>query len=242
MTDLADLFTPVQVDPPVRSHRFSGVDIGRPGGSSRREYDRLMTQREEWVRIQHPRAARLLLALSDEPKATRDWAMAARAEQRLAKRLYKLTDEGVLLLHDRLAANGNIDHIAISSRGVHVIDAKHHTGRPKLRVKGGYLSPRSSRFVVGQRDCSDFIDELAARVEQVSAAIKARLPWRDVPVYGLLCLSDADWPPIGGSFVVNGLDVAWPAKIVKQVREPGDLSDDLIGHLHSFLASTFPTA
>ncbi|MDQ6613442.1 MAG: NERD domain-containing protein, partial [Actinomycetota bacterium] len=58
-----------------------------------------------------------------------------------------------MLLHDRKVrgTRGNIDHLAIASSGLRVIDAKNYAGMVEHRDVGGWL--RSDRRIhVGGRD------------------------------------------------------------------------------------------
>jgi hypothetical protein len=41
----------------------------------------------------------------------------------------------------------------------------------------------------------------------------------DVPVRGALCFVDADWPLIGGSFTIRGVEVRSPRRLAKLLRE-----------------------
>jgi hypothetical protein len=115
------------------------IDSGVAGASARREHERRKANREAKIRTAHPRIGGLVLALSDDPQSTTAWAVGARGEELLAKRLDSLADQGVLTLHDRRVpgTQANIDHIVIAPSGVYVIDAKRYKGRPSLRVEGG---------------------------------------------------------------------------------------------------------
>ena len=43
----------------------------------------------------------------------------------------------------------------------------------------------------------------------------------------MLCFVDADWPLIGGSFTVRGVDVVWPMKLVKELSAPQEAVCDV---------------
>ncbi|GAA2161866.1 hypothetical protein GCM10009845_12560 [Pedococcus bigeumensis] len=43
-------------------------------------------------------------------------------------------------------SRANIDHLAVTAGGVHVIDAKKYRGRPQLKIEGGILRPRVERL------------------------------------------------------------------------------------------------
>jgi hypothetical protein len=219
------------------------IEPGTAGASARREHQRRVANREERIRTRHPRLGGFILAVTDEPQSTTAWATGARGEELLAKRLDRLADQGVLLLHDRRIppSRANIDHIAISPAGVFVIDAKRYKGRPHLRVQGGLLRPRTETLMVGSRDCTKLVTGVTKQVDLVRAAITAG-DHADVPIRGMLCFVQADWPLIGGSFTTGGIDVLWPTKATEKITAAGPLSDDQVIALHRQLAHTFPPA
>jgi hypothetical protein len=132
------------------------IDSGVAGASTRREHERRKANREARIRTAHPRLGGLVLALSDDPQSTTAWAVGARGEELLAKRLDGLVEQGAITLHDRgiPGTQANIDHIAMAPSGVYVIDAKRYKGRPNLRVEGGLFRARTQRLFVGSRDCT----------------------------------------------------------------------------------------
>lgn len=66
------------------------------------------------------------MALSDEKQSTKGWATGAVGEERLGARLDSLVARSIAVLHDRRfpGTRANIDHIAITTAGIWVIDAK----------------------------------------------------------------------------------------------------------------------
>jgi len=231
-----------------RPQSTSAIDVahetahaGTAGGSARREYERRAARREARIRRAHPRLGGLILALGEEPQSTTAWARGARGEELLGARLDRLTAHGVQVLHDRRipGSRANIDHIAVSSTGVHVIDAKRYTGRPALRVEGGILRPRVERLVVGSRDRTRLVEGIHRQVGLVRAALDAaELP--EVPVHGTLCFLEADWPLIGGSFVIADVAVTWPKKLAERLVAPGPVEDTQ--PVYRALSRAFPPA
>lgn len=195
------------------------------------------------MRQAHPRIGGFLLAISDEPQSTKAWATGARGEALLGAGLDSLADRGVRLLHDRRIprTRANIDHIAVSRAGVFVIDAKRHNGRPHLRVDGGFLRARVERLVVGSRDQTRLVEGMHKQVDLVSAALAAA-GFSDLPVRGALCFVEADWPLIGGSFVIEDVRVLWPKKLADQLTAGGPVSDAVADGAHRALAAAFPPA
>lgn len=161
----------------------------------------------------------------------------------LGTRLDKLADRGVLVLHDRRIprTTANIDHIAVAPSGVFVIDAKRYSGRPQLHVEGGILRPRTERLMVGTCDRTRLVDGMHKQVELVMAALTAA-GFADAPVHGMLCFVEADWPLIGGSFVIGGVDVLWPKKATERLLAPGALGPTTIAQVHRALAGAFRPA
>jgi hypothetical protein len=218
------------------------VEVGVPGASARREYQRRLAKREERIRAAHPRLGSLILAVSDEPQSTRAWIRGAGGEELLAEWLDPLAAHGVLLLHDRQipGSKANIDHIAISSAGVFVVDAKRYAGRPHLKVEGGILRPRTESLMVGRRDCTKLLAGLSKQVDWVRSALEGR--FAAVPVRGVMCFVEADWPLIGGSFSTNGVDVLWPKRAAAVISADGSCDDDVLSEIHRRLATRFPVA
>lgn len=64
----------------------------------------------------------------------------------------------------------------------------------------------------------------------------------EIPVQGVLCFVDADWPLIGGSFTTRDVDVLWPKKLYPKLQAEGSLSIDAVAELHRELATGLPAA
>jgi hypothetical protein len=214
-------------------------EVGTAGASARREYERRKDNREQRIRKSHPKLGGLILALSDDPQSTRAWERGAVGEELMAQRLKDLPDT-FRVLHDRriTGTHANIDHIVTGPSEVWVIDAKRYKDkRPALHVEGGILRPRVESLRIGGRDGTKLVDGVRSQVERVVAALDDA----EVPVTGVLCFLEADWPLIGGSFTVNGIEVTWPRALIKQmVARPGDALD--VDAVYTRLATTFPPA
>ncbi|WP_344048546.1 nuclease-related domain-containing protein [Microbacterium aoyamense] len=212
---------------------------GTAGASARREHERRRDRREERIRTEHPKLGGLILALTDDPQSTRAWQQGAVGEELLAHRLGDLP-EAFRVLHDRRipGTRANIDHIAIGSHGVWVIDAKRYKGkRPTLHVTGGILRPRVESLRVDGRDRTKLVDGVRSQVARVKTAIADDA----VPVHGALCFIDADWPLIGGSFTIDDVLVTWPRNLIKRMTEDSTTPIDT-DTIHARLARAFPTA
>ena len=224
-------------------HEPPAVIAGSAGASAQREYERRKAQREDRVRTAHPRIGGFLLAISEEPQSTKAWATGARGEEVLGKRLDGLAGRGVRVLHDRRIprTRANIDHIAVGRAGVFVIDAKRYKGRPQLRVEGGLFRPRVEKLLVGSRDQTKLVEGVHKQVAVLRARLEAA-GLAEVPVRGVLCFVEAEWPLIGGAFVIDGVSVLWPKKLVDHLVADGPLDDAAVDAAHRALASALPPA
>jgi hypothetical protein len=219
----------------------ASVESGTAGASARREFERRAAKREQRIRERHPKLGGLILALSDDPQSTTAWQRGAKGEELLGRRLDELADRGVRALHDRRipGTRANIDHIAISSAGVFVLDAKRYKGRPALRVEGGILRPRVETLTVGSRKCNPLVDGMHKQLDLVTAALGEA---SGVSVTGMLVFVEADWPLFGGDFTTRGIRVLWPKRAAEHLLEPGALGVDDVDGLHRTLASVFVPA
>jgi hypothetical protein len=219
------------------------VFTGTAGASARREYERRKEKRATGIRDKHPHLGNLILAMSDDPQSTQAWAIGARGEEALGQRLDTLSERGVHVLHDRRIprTKANIDHIAVTAAGVFVIDAKKYQGPPSLRIEGGLFSPRTEKLMVGSRDRTKQVVGVQKQVSLVRSALRDA-GWEEIPVHGMLCFVGADWPLIGGAFVIDGVRVVWPKKAVEILLKPGPLTDQTTRLVHGLLAASFPPA
>ena len=217
----------------------ANVDIGTAGSSARREFERRKAAREQRIRTKHPKLGGLILALSDEPQSTTAWDTGAVGEERLGLRLNASEPETCRVLHDRRmpGSRANIDHLAVTHTGVYVIDAKKYAGRPRLRVEGGLVRPRVERLIVGRRDCTKLVDGVLEQVETVRSIVGDQ-----IPVRGVLCFIDADWPLIGGTFTTRDVQVMWPKRLLSMLATAGASDADAIQGVHRDLAEALRTA
>lgn len=190
------------------------------GGSAQREADRRRAAREATVRARHPHVGGLILALSDEPQDTKNWAKGAEGERQLGASLDALAEAGIVVLHDRLRPGtaANIDHLAVTPSGIWVIDAKHYRGEVARRTVGGWFS-RDVRLYVGWRDRTDLVRKMATQVDAVRNALA--VDRAGVPVRPMLCFVNGDWPLLAGPFELGGVLVTWPRAAVRVLRRPG---------------------
>lgn len=118
-----------------------------------------------------------------------------------------------------------------------VIDAKKYRGRPERKVVGGLRRPRVEKLLVDGRDRTRLVDGVEKQVDLVRDIVGGELP-----VQGVLCFVDADWPLLGAAFRVRDVDVVWPKKLYTKLREPGPFDAHTIGGVHRRLATTLRPA
>jgi hypothetical protein len=190
------------------------TDNGVAGASARREYERRRARDEARIREEWGRFGNIAIALSAERQSTRAWSVGAAGEQVVGSRLDAIASESVQVLHDRRipGTRANIDHLVVTAAGVWVVDAKKYKGRPELRIEGGIFRPRVEKLVVGGRDKTKLVDGVRWQMDHVRTVVG------DVPVRGVLCFVEADWPLIGGSFEMRDVHVLWPKKLIKHLR------------------------
>jgi hypothetical protein len=194
------------------------------------------------VRRQHPWLGGLFLAISDVPQSTRAWELGAAGEEKLGRVLDDLAGPELQVLHDRRmpGCRANIDHLVASTAGVFVIDAKHYTGRPQLRFEGGLLRPRTEKLMVGGRDRTKLVTGMFKQLDVVRSALESAGP--SMPVSGVLCFKDADWPVFGSSFSTQGIHVTRPNKIAHVLKGDCELSSESRASAQDLLERRFPAA
>ena len=215
------------------------VDPGTAGASARREFERRKTAREERIRAKHPKLGGLILAISEDPQSTTAWNTGALGEEKLGGGLNSLAGDTIRLLHDRRMprSKANIDHLAVTPTGVYVIDAKKYRGRPHLKVDGGLFRPRVERLLIGSRECTKLVDGVLKQVDVVRGILD---PY--IPVHGVLCFVEADWPLFGGDFTTRGVHALWPKKLYPKLQAEGPLPAEAIAGSHRTLAHALPAS
>jgi hypothetical protein len=81
---------------------------------------------------------------------------------------------------------------------------------------------------VGSRDCSKLVEGVLKQIDVVRDQLGG-----DVPVHGVLCFVEADWPLLGGSFTTQGVRALWPKKLFPCLKAEGPLTAETIGTIHT---------
>ena len=227
------------------------VDIGQPGGSLQAQYERRSGAREARVRERFPRIGAFLLAMYGEPASTTAFSKGADGERRVAARLAERSGPGVLFLHNRKLGrgrrDGDVDHMALTSGGVYVIDAKHYkNAKVRVRRTGGLFSPVREQLMVNGRDRSKLLDSVARQNEAVREAIATfqdlGVAAAGIPVISVLCFVGADLPMFGTPRI-DGVPLLGPKGTAKLLREStGSLDQDTLAAVHRHLAEAMPPA
>ncbi|MGJ9412566.1 nuclease-related domain-containing protein [Aeromicrobium sp. CF4.19] len=211
------------------------VEVGTPGASLQQTYERRLALREQRVMTKHPRIGRLVLRLQRPKQTTQAFATGAEGERRVAEVLQTNLEDALFLFNRRLSASsrhGDVDLIAITASGIHVIDAKHYAGRRVRSTRKG-----DALVVDGRRR-----QGLVAGLHRQVAAVQESVDSGPVPanVHGAFCFLEADLP--WGRLVVDGIPVRGPRTTRKALARPGTLPSEDRRLLHEHLARNHPSA
>jgi hypothetical protein len=227
----------------------SGADLatelaGRAGASGRQRYERLHERRQEQMKDRFgKRLGGLVLALSDDPQATRAWRTGSAGEERLARFFERELPDGTVALHDRRIprSRANIDHIVVSTNGVWVIDAKLYEGKVERRTLGPFWRPEIAVFV-GGRNRTKVVHGMSPQIDAVCAALAADPLADEVAVKPAVCFVASEWGLFARPFDVAGVLVTWPQKLAERIAAPGPLTAPAVTRIANRLALGLPPA
>jgi hypothetical protein len=218
------------------------VEFGIAGGSARSEFERRKTKRHAETRDRWgKRLGGLVIALTDEPRSTRAWAIGARGEEKLAVELAKV--DGLQVLNDRRVpgTRSNIDHVVISPGGVFVVDAKLYKGQVEIRNVGWFFKP-DDRLYVGGRDRSRLARNMGWQVTAVENALRSAEIEALPPITPVLCFIDADWPLFRPPDSYLGVRLEGTRSVKKLLTGQQLLEASEIEALTRILAAALPSA
>jgi Nuclease-related domain len=225
--------------PAVDEATLPEIDRGQPGASVAREYQRRKSNREARTREAHPRIGGLLLALREPPQHESAFHRGDLGEKAVGASLEERTADGpAVLLHDRRmpGGHGNIDHLAVASTGVFVIDAKDIKG--SVRIARPVF--RAEKLLISGRNRTKLVDGLDRQVAVVQAALDDN-GHPDVPVQGVLCFTKADLPLLG-TLKIRGHLLLYRKALAKRLNADGPLQPPAIDALARVLAVALPPA
>lgn len=173
-----------------------------------------------------------------------DWRKGAAGESAVGR---VLAEAGVRAVHDRRipGSHANIDHLAVTSAGVLVIDAKNYTGRPRVDGYAG-SDPTPRRLFIDGEEHTPLVYAMKHQVRVVETALldgrRADGGRRfDVPVRGILCFVGADWQLVNG-YLVGGVGITSCDGLAALLRVPGTLDDVMVERVHRRLAAALEAA
>ena len=223
----------------IATNSHVDIDVGRPGGSAREEFERRRGRRAAGIeeRWGTGRIGRIAAALSTDPQSTRAWEKGAEGEERVARILATRLGTEALLLHDRVVpkTRGNIDHLVVATSGVWIVDAKHYVGKVERRDVGRLR--RDDRLFVAGHDRTKLVDGLAWQL----AAVRTALDDQRVPVIPSLSFTGAEWPLFFAKpFQLAGVWISWSEKLAELMLVPGPVPRGAMGPIARRLAEALP--
>jgi hypothetical protein len=221
-------------------------DTGVAGRSARRAAERRRQQLEQ-ARSSRSSVANALFGPTEQQKRlaaeAKHWGTGACGEEMLAEALAAKCP-AVALLHDRRIpkSRANIDHIAVTSSGVYVIDAKRYRG--KIEVRSPWFGKPT--LVIAGRDQTKLVTGLERQVDVVTSLLKAVAP--AVPVLGCFCFVAPEGLftdvglPVRRTLRINDLSLYYTRRIAKQLNASGAVTLEEIETIRKLLAQQLPTA
>lgn len=170
------------------------INFGTAGGSAKAEANRRIKNREKRITTNFPRIGKFLLAVTDDPQSTKAWEVGAVGEIAVGKALDKYAAKySFTVIHDRRLPNSkaNIDHLAITTSGIFVIDAKNYEGVIKIKDESGFFSEPNLKLFVGGRNCMNLVSGMKRQVEVINKILEVNPV--NMPVIGVLAFYKADW-------------------------------------------------
>jgi hypothetical protein len=218
-----------------RGPKTPDLQVGTAGASARARYDALRRRDDAGRRKTFGPLAPLVRLIAGPDESTEAWGRGADGEERIAAYLHSAVGGGVLL-HDRSIPRrrSNLDHIAVVSSGIWVIDSKHYRGRVERRTVGGWFRSRPALYVARRDQTSLVAGALRQR------ALVAEVVGSDVPVQVALCFIGAEWPFFARPFTIDGVLVTWPRALARALGAPGGLGAAERTDLARRVAETFP--
>ncbi len=212
------------------------VSRGVAGGSAQREFERRHQKRLSIIDARFGRWSGIVKSLFDDPQSTKAWADGASGERILAEYLSSRLEGSVVILNDRKVpgTRGNIDHIAVASSGVWVIDTKRYRGDLKKVNRGGPFRTDYGIFING-RDRTKLIADL----DWQSGAVRKALSDFSVPVHSVLCFIGVEWGLFLKPFQLDGVWVTYRKSLAEMISEEGPIKKEEITRVAARLQSRF---
>ncbi len=173
----------------------------------------------------------------------RRWVQRAEGDRRRRARLRILEGEGVIVLSDRRipGSRTSIKLIAVSPAGVFVIDTKNYKGLVHTMRPGPIANLGPQELHVGRRNCTSSVEQVAGQMLVVRASLDSTSSGSPIPVYGMLCLTRAEWG-FPSAIQVSDVWVGWPRFMAGQVQAPGMMDPPAVQEVSRMIADYLPVA
>jgi hypothetical protein len=164
----------------------------------------------------------------------------AAGEEVFGAHLAELAGERLVVFHDRRmpAGRGTIDHLAVTPRGVFVIDVKHDSGKLERRKLGNVVRP-DMRLYVGGRDSTTLLHGVEDQAEVVRGVLSPAW-FVDSPVRGVLCFTGADWGLFASPFNLGNVLVTHPKFLYRMLSKEAEVATSAIQDAARALAIALP--
>lgn len=175
--------------------------IGIAGGSAdemrarfeKRDHENAVKEKEQFASA-HPFLSRFISPQERQSHEAKVWAKGAQGEVEVGNRLEELGKKySFAVIHDRQipGSKANIDHMAITSTGIFIVDAKNYEGTIEVRKRLDGLISGESELWIGGRNRTKLVDGVKKQmlaVENVLEREKVKFP-----VFGALAFANARW-------------------------------------------------
>ncbi len=222
--------SPTQAVPTTRPVLGDAPQVA--GESARQEHDRRRTKRLARDRDHYGQLLGTVVSQLNTPSHETAWATGAGGEEKLAECLAKACGPDVILFHDRRfpGRRANVDHLAVTPRGVWVIDTKRYRG--DVHVERKLLRP--PKLTIAGRDQTKLVDGVRRQADHVAELL-------GVDVTAALCFVDADLP-LGGLGSAGDVQLLSPRRLAKQLRRSGPVSAETRADLATKIDAGLPGA
>ena len=218
------------------------IETGDAGASAQREYERRSAKHNKRIedRWGTGKVGSIAKFVIDEPQHTTAWAKGADGERRLANHLKRELSDTSVVLNDRKVkgTKGNIDHIAVTSGGVWIIDAKNYKGKVERRDIGSMFKSDVRLFVNGRHQ-PKLVKGMEWQYDTVTEAL-ATLGRPEVPVHQALCFTNSEWPLFKKPGKVGNVWILSAQMLVKIANEKTLLEEGDVANLAMHLSMIFP--
>lgn len=181
-----------------------------------------------------------------EPETPTSWEKGAVGEEAVGRTFAALSEEGLVVLHDRRkpGTKWNIDHIVVGPNGVYVIDAKHYRGPLDIRSTGSLFRPGPNRIFVNGRPQDKPLAAMDWQVDAVRDAVGDLLEGTGATIRPFLCFLGVEVELLQKPALVgpNDVVVTWPRQFVKDVSRTGPLAPEQIDEVARRIATRLPAA